>query len=227
MYLVMPLLHGDLFAVLKKKKRLTEQNAKVITWKLMDALKYLHALGIVHRDLKPENILMKDSEDETEIMIADFGLSKFAMPHERLQLACGTVAYVAPEVLRLRGYGKKCDLWSVGVILYLMLRGKLPFDAQLKKEIIRMTLSRPANLADQYWRQISNPPKNLISKLLKKNPDNRIDLETAMKHVWFDDIRESLEQNRKQIRQLLDIRLQSPEMKSKPSPKGMESPMSV
>ena len=81
-----------------------------------------------------------------------------------------------------------------------------------------MTLSRPANLADQYWRQISNPPKNLISKLLKKNPDNRIDLETAMKHVWFDNIRESLEQNRQS--KLLDYRIQSP------IPKGMESPLS-
>jgi len=193
MYLVMPLLKGDLFSYLKKKKRLTEDIAKRITWKLLDALKYLHALGIVHRDLKPENILMKFPDvDPTEIMIADFGLSKFAMPHERLQLACGTVAYVAPEVLRLRGYDKSCDLWSVGVILYLMLRGRLPFDAAQKKDIIKMTLSRPANLADPYWRKISNPPKNLISKLLKKNPDNRINLETAMAHVWFDDVRDDL-----------------------------------
>merc|ERR1712083_1161410 len=173
-------------------KRLEEKTAKTITWRLLDALKYLHALGIVNSDLKPENILIADGQDETQIVIADFGLSKFAMPHERLQLACGTVAYVAPEVLRLRGYDKKCDLWSVGIILYLMLRGKLPFDSQLKKEIIRMTLSRPANLADPYWRKISNPPKNLISKLLKKNPDNRIDLKTSMEHVWFDDIREEM-----------------------------------
>lgn len=195
MYLVMPLLQGDLFSLLKQRKRLPEATAKLITWKMLDALKYLHALGIVHRDLKPENILMK-GDDETDIVIADFGLSKFAMPHERLQLACGTVAYVAPEVLRLRGYDRKCDLWSVGIILYLMLRGKLPFDASSKKDIIRMTLSRPANLADPYWRQISNQPKNLISKLLKKNPDNRIDLETAMEHVWFDDVRVELEQLR-------------------------------
>jgi len=193
MYLVMPLLEGDLFSHLKEKRRLDENISKRITWRLLDALKYLHALGIVHRDLKPENILMKDpNKDPSNIVIADFGLSKFAMPHERLQLACGTVAYVAPEVLRLRGYDKSCDLWSVGIILYLCLRGRLPFDAPQKKDIIKMTLSRPANLADPYWRKISNPPKNLISKLLKKNPDNRIDLETAMTHVWFDDVREEL-----------------------------------
>merc|ERR1719461_3634 len=197
MYLVMPLLEGDLFSHLKEKRRLDENISKRITWKLLDALKYLHALGIVHRDLKPENILMQNpEEDPTDIVIADFGLSKFAMPHERLQLACGTVAYVSPEVLRLRGYDKKCDLWSVGVILYLMLRGRLPFDAAQKKDIIKMTLSRPANLADPYWRKISNPPKNLISKLLKKNPDNRIKLETAMEHIWFDDVRDELQATR-------------------------------
>jgi len=190
MYLVMPLSNGDLFSYLKSKKRIEEPMSKRIIWNLLDALKYIHALGIVHRDLKPENILMKDPEtDPTHIIIADFGLSKFAMPHERLQMAVGTIAYVAPEVLQKGGYDKKCDLWSVGCIMYVILRGKLPFDAARKQDIIRKTLLRPAKLDDEKWKIISNPAKNLISKLLKKNPDNRIDLKTAMNHTWFDDIR--------------------------------------
>jgi len=193
MFLVMPLSKSDLFTFLKHQKRIKEPLSKRIIWNLLDALKYLHALGIVHRDLKPENILMLDPEkDPSHIIIADFGLSKFAMPHERLQMAVGTISYVSPEVLQKGGYDKKCDLWSTGVIMYAILRGKLPFDAARKQEIIRKTLLKPAKLEDKYWQQISNSAKNLISKLLKKNPDNRIDLEAAMAHEWFDDIRENV-----------------------------------
>jgi len=128
-YIVMQLLPaGDMFDRIIKRKFFTEQTARIITWRLLSALKYLHALGIVHRcvlwclcilfmplgilnpspyscsdrsDLKPENILMVDFEEDTNIVISDFGLSKFASPTEVMNMPCGTLAYAAPEVLKL------------------------------------------------------------------------------------------------------------------------------
>ncbi|CAN0240372.1 unnamed protein product, partial [Ectocarpus sp. 13 AM-2016] len=95
-------------------------------------------MGIVHRDLKPENILCGDRIED--IKIADFGLSKMVMPDEIMKMPCGTLTYVAPEVLTLNGYGKEADIWSVGTIMYLLLRGRLPFDGETREEIIENTI---------------------------------------------------------------------------------------
>ena len=95
-------------------------------------------LGIVHRDLKPENILCGDNLED--LKIADFGLSKMILPKEKMDAACGTLSYVAPEVLTMAGYGKEADLWSVGVIMFLLMCGKLPFDGNDQNEIIRNTI---------------------------------------------------------------------------------------
>lgn len=94
--------------------------------------------GIVHRDLKPENILC--GEELEDLKIADFGLSKMVLPKEKMDSACGTLSYVAPEVLTMQGYGREADLWSVGVIMFLLLCGKLPFDGEDHNEIIRSTI---------------------------------------------------------------------------------------
>jgi calcium/calmodulin-dependent protein kinase I len=100
----------------------------------------LHDLGIVHRDLKPENILCGENLDD--IKIADFGLSKITMPNEKMDAAYGTLSYVAPEVLSRSGYDKEVDLWSVGVILFLIVYGRLPFDgdtdADTKARILKV-----------------------------------------------------------------------------------------
>ena len=98
---------------------------------LSQAIKYLHERGIVHRDLKPENIMMKSITSDDDIKIGDFGLSKFTAPEEIMKLPCGTLAYVAPEVLQMKGYSKEVDLWSIGVILFVLIRGKLPFDSKV------------------------------------------------------------------------------------------------
>jgi len=92
----------------------------------------------VHRDLKPENILC--GEELEDLKIADFGLSKMVLPKEKMDSACGTLSYVAPEVLTMQGYGREADLWSVGVIMFLLLCGKLPFDGEDHNEIIRSTI---------------------------------------------------------------------------------------
>jgi len=109
-YLVMPLYTTDMYNLLRRRGTYQEDDAKIIIYRLLHAVEYLHAVGIVHRDLKPENILMKREDDDTDFVIADFGLSKFASPHEVMNLPCGTITYVAPEVLRLQGYGKLVDV---------------------------------------------------------------------------------------------------------------------
>lgn len=100
---------------------------------LLESVAYLHDLGIVHRDLKPENILCGD--DAEEVKIADFGLSKMISPTEKMMDPCGSLSYIAPEVLAMTGYGKEVDLWSVGVILVLLVCGQLPFDDETDDQV--------------------------------------------------------------------------------------------
>lgn len=112
---------GELFHRIVGRPRFTEPEARALVIPLLQAVAYIHGMGIIHRDIKPENILCGNSL--TDIKLADFGLSKLVTPQEIMKMACGTLSYVAPEVLTMKGYGKEADLWSVGVILYLMYVG--------------------------------------------------------------------------------------------------------
>jgi len=111
---------GELYELVCKHRVFSEAEAFGIIKQLLETVKYLHEIGIVHRDLKPENILVNTSSGTPVIKVADFGLSKLVSPNDSLKLACGTLAYVAPEVLQGTGYNQKADLWSLGVISYLL-----------------------------------------------------------------------------------------------------------
>jgi len=192
-YMVMPLYcGGDLYEYMKNNARhgIKEDESRQVIYNVLAALKYLHSVGIVHRDLKPENLLLVKANEPTNIVITDFGLSKFAAPHEAMKAACGTLSYVAPEVLRMEGYGKEVDLWSTGVIMFLTLRAKLPFHDTTKNRIIARILRQNVQMVDAHWQKISKEAKDLISQLLIKNPAQRITCENAMKHEWFEPIRE-------------------------------------
>jgi len=193
-YLVMPVYPTDMYHRLTKKGLYSEAESKMIIWRLLNALEYLHAAGIVHRDLKPENILLKNFDDISEFVIADFGLSKFASPQEVMSLPCGTITYVAPEVLKLRGYGKMVDLWSTGVITYVMLRGRLPFEAPHKRVIIHKILNTEPILDDSKWKLISNSAKDLVRKLLTKAVNKRPTIKEARRHKWFEGCKEQVEE---------------------------------
>ena len=182
--IVTPLMRGgELFARIVGRPRFSEGEARVVLVPVVESVFYLHQLGIVHRDIKPENILCGDAPGD--ITIADFGLSKLVAPREQLRAACGTLSYVAPEVLAQRGYGKLADLWSVGVIMYLLLRGQLPFDGATKDEIIRQTTEAALPLDDDIWRAMSPAAVDLVRKLLMKDPRARISAQQVLEHPWI------------------------------------------
>jgi Ca2+-binding EF-hand superfamily protein len=183
-YIVMEMLKGgELFERIVGRPRFTELEAAKLLRPLLESVAYLHDLGIVHRDLKPENILCGDELDD--LKIADFGLSKMVLPKEKMDAACGTLSYVAPEVLTMQGYGKETDLWSVGVILFLLLCGKLPFDGEDHNEIIRSTIQADLKVNPTVWTKLSEDAKNLITSLLNKNAKERITAREALRHPFI------------------------------------------
>ena len=127
-----------MFSYLEKRDfEVSEKRAKELSHQIATAIYYLHAFGVAHRDLKPENILMASDSDDAELKIVDFGLSKIIGPNESSLDPFGTLSYVAPEVLLSKPYGKEVDLWSLGVITYLLIARCLPFDDEDDKEIAR------------------------------------------------------------------------------------------
>jgi len=205
LYLFMELMSGgELFDRIVDKGHFTEQDAMITTIKIIDAINYLHSLGIAHRDLKPENMLMTDNSSAAEVKITDFGLSKFFDEQSRvMQTPCGTPGYIAPEVLRMKGYGKECDVWSLGVIIYILLCGFPPFyaenDAQLYEKIKRgeYEFLRP------YWDPISDSAKDLIRKMLTVDPKKRITCSEALQHEW---LKEKAEQVGREIHTVHEMR---------------------
>ena len=177
----------DLFSYLEKRRfRLQEDQACRIMHKMCAAVYYIHSYGIAHRDLKPENVLMTSDDDDADIRILDFGLSKIIGPEEKCTEPFGTLSYVAPEVLLDEPYGKEVDLWSLGIITYLMLSGSLPFDHKTdEEEIARKTVSEPPPYKGSIWARISKEARNFIDNLLQKDPSKRMNIKEALEHEWF------------------------------------------
>lgn len=183
-YLVLEYLKGgDLFHRIQKKEKFSENAAAGFMTRLLDSLKYLHALHIVHRDLKPENILMVSDDNDMEFKICDFGLAYFS-PNDQT-LRCGSPGYVAPEILHKRSYNQKVDVFSSGIIMYIILSGRAPFYGQTVKEILKYNSLCRLGFHEKYWSYISENAKNLIISLTKPNPSLRLSAEQALKHSWF------------------------------------------
>lgn len=157
---------GDLYDFLASHKfRIHEEYVKKIIMQISQGLLYLHQLGIVHRDIKLENILVtRKSKDSADVMakIVDFGLSKMIGPDEKANEPFGTLGYVAPEVMKSANYSNKCDVWSLGCIMYALICGQLPFDGETQDEITHATLRKPLEFKRPVWNSVSDTCKDLI-----------------------------------------------------------------
>ena len=143
---------------------------------MLSAVKHLHEKGIVHRDLKPENFLMDDTSENSEVKLIDFGLSKrFSQDQEvsKMTTVVGTPYYVPPEVLK-GSYDHTCDVWSLGVILFVFLCGYPPFEGDNNKEIFRNVVKQPLTFDPADWNSVSAQAKDLVTKMLDKDPSQRI-----------------------------------------------------
>uniref|UniRef100_A0A803V4G0 Ribosomal protein S6 kinase n=1 Tax=Ficedula albicollis TaxID=59894 RepID=A0A803V4G0_FICAL len=169
LYLILDFLRGgDLFTRLSKEVMFTEEDVKFYLAELALGLDHLHSLGIIYRDLKPENILL---DEEGHIKLTDFGLSKEAIDYEEKAYSfCGTVEYMAPEVVNRQGHSHSADWWSYGVLMFEMLTGSLPFQGKDRKET--MTLILKAKLGMPQF--LSTEAQSLLRALFKRNPANRL-----------------------------------------------------
>lgn len=173
---------GELLNQLEKFYSFSEIDAAIIMRQILSAVVYLHSNNIVHRDLKPENILLENKK-EINIKIVDFGTANYCHS-EGLTQKVGTPYYIAPEVIKKK-YDKKCDVWSCGVIMYLLLCGYPPFAGEDDEEIMENILKEQLDFPDEEWQDISTTARNLISKMLVKDPADRINAEQALSDPWF------------------------------------------
>ncbi|XP_051945814.1 ribosomal protein S6 kinase alpha-2-like [Xyrauchen texanus] len=185
LYLILDFLRGgDLFTRLSKEVMFTEEDVKFYLAELALALDHLHSLGIIYRDLKPENILL---DEEGHIKITDFGLSKEAIDHDKRAYSfCGTIEYMAPEVVNRGGHTQSADWWSFGVLMFEMLTGSLPFQGKDRKETMAFILKAKLGMP-QF---LSTEVQSLLRALFKRNPSNRLGagpdgVEEIKRHIFF------------------------------------------
>ena len=177
---------GTLGQYFKKKNfNFSERQASSIMSQIASGVKYLHKYGIVHRDLKPDNIMITQQNDFGVIKIMDFGLSKIVSTQEKMVDGYGTLSYVAPEVLLRTPYNKEVDIWSMGVILYYMLCGHLPFKGNKEAVIAEKIVNDDIEFNDEEWEIRSKKVKELIASCLKKEPEERITIDKFLNHPWF------------------------------------------
>lgn len=177
---------GELFESIKQFKEFSEAKTAKILQQLISAVIYLHQNGIVHRDIKPENIIFQNDDPDSPIKLIDFGVStKFYIGSPtKMKEFIGSVYYVAPEVLH-RNYDEKCDTWSIGVQMYIQLFGHPPFNGITDSQICENILNTNIIFHNEKIDKISNIGKKLLSKMLRKNPEQRISQTEAYKDPWI------------------------------------------
>jgi len=185
---------GELFDRLLEARRFKEDTARSLIRKIVGVVRFCHERGIVHRDLKLENILFDSKSPDAEMKICDFGLSKryTTRHHHMLQQQVGTPYYMAPEVLDGQ-YDEKCDLWSIGVIAYMLLTGKPPFPGQTNKDIMDNVRTLPVEIKKRDFSGCSDQSKHFVKSLLDRNRTTRPSAQQALEHPWFTMEKQSVE----------------------------------
>ena len=177
---------GELFDEILNRSKFDEKDGAVVMKQLLSAINYCHKKNIVHRDLKPENMLLEQDKDLEKLKIIDFGTSLSFDSDRALDEKLGTAYYIAPEVIK-KSYNEKCDLWSCGVIMYILLSGEPPFnDPKADNEAIMKNVEKGKyDLTKGIWKTVSKEAKDLIKKLLTYKPEDRISAEDALQHPWI------------------------------------------
>jgi len=185
---------GELFDQIVKKASnqdngsscFSEDEAAKVMYQILTAVSYMHRKGVAHRDIKPENILLNSKDKDSPVKIIDFGLARkhdedFEAP---MTTIVGTPYYIAPDVLRKK-YKKSCDLWSVGVVAYILLCGYPPFNGSDKDEMHRATLRGRYHFPSEEWNDVSHSAKDFIRRLLQMDPRKRMTARQALDHPWI------------------------------------------
>ncbi|KAH9193936.1 hypothetical protein AeNC1_004088 [Aphanomyces euteiches] len=190
-YTVMDLVEGgELFDRIIDKEYYTEKECRDLIKVLLETILYCHNLGIVHRDLKPDNILMTSRDDDASIKIADFGLAKQDIEGNLLS-SCGTPEYIAPEIARniftkeKQSYGKAVDIWSIGVITYVMLCGYTPFHANSQVQLFKKIIKGSYQFHSPYWDDVSPEAQRFVSRMLVVDPKQRATTEELLADPWI------------------------------------------
>lgn len=192
LYLVQEMCRGgELFDQIAEEDHFDEVKAAKIFEQILQSLIYCHKNKICHRDLKPENFMFSSKGTNAIIKLIDFGLSRSFYMHKhsgekemlRMQTKAGTAFFMAPEVIT-KNYSNSCDMWSAGVILYVMLSGYPPYDGDTQEEIFQAVLNSQVEFDDSVWEDVSDEAKDLIMQLLT-NEDDRLSAKQALKHPWF------------------------------------------
>ncbi|KAM3294792.1 hypothetical protein ACQJBY_037587 [Aegilops geniculata] len=190
-HLVMELCDGgELFDRIVARGRYTERAAAAAARTVAEVVRACHAHGVMHRDLKPENFLYAGKEEDAQLKAIDFGLSVFFRPGERFSEIVGSPYYMAPEVLR-RSYGPEVDIWSAGVILYILLCGVPPFWAETEQGVARSILRGVLNFDREPWPRISDSAKSLVRQMLEMDPRKRLTARQVLAHPWLQDAKKA------------------------------------
>ena len=181
---------GELFDEIVSRGKFTENDAAMLMKQILSCINYCHKNHIVHRDLKPENVLLEQNKEFDQIKIIDFGTSLVFDENSVLNEKLGTPYYIAPEVLA-KSYGPKCDIWSCGVICFIVLSGIPPFNGSSDQEIMKKVKIGKFSFADPVWNSISDNAKDFITKLLTKDQNARPSAEETLMHPWIQEAKEA------------------------------------
>ncbi|KAF0688082.1 Aste57867_20243 [Aphanomyces stellatus] len=173
---------GELFDRIVDKTFYSEKEARDLVRLLLGAIKYCHDHNVVHRDLKPENLLLTSKDDDASIKLADFGFAK--QESTGLSTACGTPGYVAPEILSGQKYGKSVDIWSIGIITYILLCGYPPFHDENQRKLFASIKGGKYVFNAPYWDDVSDTAKEFIGTMLRVAPDERFTADQLLAHRW-------------------------------------------
>ncbi len=176
---------GELFDQIVRKGSFNEDEAANVVKQILSAVNYIHSNSIVHRDLKPENILL-DTVKNNIIKIIDWGTARFFEKNKKMNKVSGTPYYIAPEVL-FEKYDEKCDVWSIGIIMYILLCGYPPFNGDNDNEILNKIKVGKFVFPAEEWANVSEEAKDLISCMLRFNPAERLSAAQCLVHPWFQD----------------------------------------